>query len=84
MYNVTFSVSAKKELLALPNVIAARVMTKIEILAESPRPAGSKKLIGYKHFWRIRIGDYRVIYSINDKEVTVEVMRIAHRKEVYE
>lgn len=84
MYKLVFSASAKKELLSLPNTIAARILAKIELLAELPRPSGAKKLVGYKHFWRIRIGDYRVIYSIDEKQITIDILRIAHRKEVYE
>jgi mRNA interferase RelE/StbE len=52
-------------------------------LGEEPRPVGCKKLIGSKNRWRIRIGNYRILYEINDDLKTVEIFRIAHRKDVY-
>ncbi len=57
--------------------------TAIDRLAFDPRPQGAKMLVGYRHFWRIRVGDYRVIYSLDDARVTVLVIHIAHRREVY-
>jgi len=57
---------------------------KIEALAQVPRPPGSKKLKGGKDLWRVRIGDYRVVYSVNDDEKEIQVTRIAHRREAYE
>jgi mRNA interferase RelE/StbE len=57
---------------------------KIEGLAANPRPSGCRKLRGYKDLWRIRIGDYRVVYIIDDDRKTVSVTRIAHRRDVYE
>jgi mRNA interferase RelE/StbE len=58
-------------------------MGRIEKLAENPRPSGCKKLKGGVNEWRIRIGDYRVIYAIEDNTKTVDVTRIAHRREAY-
>ena len=52
--------------------------------AENPRPPGCKKLQGYKDQWRIRVGDYRVLYIIDDAELLVEVTRVRHRRDVYE
>jgi mRNA interferase RelE/StbE len=59
-------------------------VSKIESLAQNPRPPGCKKLKGYKDKWRIRIGDWRVVYIIDDETKLVSVTRIAHRREVYE
>jgi mRNA interferase RelE/StbE len=83
-YEITFAASAKKELRDLTPDIIARILPKIRDLANEPRPSGCKKLHGYKDRWRIRIGDYRVVYAINDAGKTVDVTRIAHRREVYE
>jgi mRNA interferase RelE/StbE len=76
--------SAQKELDSLDDALFTRIDRKILPLAENPRPAGCKKLKGYKDLWRIRIGDYRVIYGIDDATRTVSVTHVAHRREVYE
>lgn len=75
--------SAEKELLALPKVQAIKVRDAIIALTENPRPSGCKKLQGSDSDFRIRIGDYRVVYSISDKVLTIWVIKIAHRKDVY-
>jgi mRNA interferase RelE/StbE len=76
--------SARKELESLPNSVLARVIRKIEALAQDPRPAGCKKLKGYKDQWRVRIGDWRVVYIVDDTARLASVTRIAHRSEVYD
>jgi mRNA interferase RelE/StbE len=83
-YLVTFAASARKELTGLPPDVIARLWPKIRELAGSPRPAGCKKLHGYKNRWRIRAGNYRVVYAIDDTGKSVDITRIAHRREVYE
>ena len=83
-YFVAIKPSAKKELEALADSVLARVVRKIGLLANSPRPPGCKKLKGHKDQWRIRVGDWRVVYAIDDADRVVRVMRIAHRSEVYE
>jgi mRNA interferase RelE/StbE len=83
-YAVELKPSARKEAEALPNTILARVVRKLEAVADEPRPAGCVKLKGYKDYWRIRIGDWRVIYIIDDVARVVSVTRIAHRREVYD
>jgi mRNA interferase RelE/StbE len=65
-YSVEVKPAARKELEALPDNVLARVVRKLEALAETPRPAGCKKLKGYKDQWRVRIGDWRVVYIIDD------------------
>jgi len=57
---------------------------KILVLSENPRPSGSKKLRGYKDQWRIRVGDWRVVYIIDDATKRVSVTRVANRREVYD
>ena len=83
-YAVELKPSARKELESLPNSILARIVRKLESLAHEPRPAGCKKLKGYKDQWRMRIGDWRVVYIIDDDARLVSVTRIAHRSKVYD
>jgi mRNA interferase RelE/StbE len=83
-YSVEIKPSARKELEASPNNALARAVHKIESLARTPRPAGCKKLKGYKDHWRVRVGDWRVVYIIDDTAKLVSVTRVAHRREVYE
>ena len=83
-YAVELKLSARKELEALPDTVLARIVLKIETLSATPRPAGCKKLKGYKDHWRIRAGDWRIVYTINDTARRVSVTRIAHRSDVYE
>ncbi len=83
-YTVTFARSARRELEALPTSVIRRILLKIEALATNPRPAGCRKLVGEKDLWRIRIGDYRVIYHVLDKEHTVDIVAVRNRREAYE
>ena len=83
-YAVELKRSARKELESLPNVVLARIVRRIESLADDPRPAGCRKLRGYKDLWRVRVGDWRVVYTIDDATRIVSVTRIAHRREVYD
>ncbi len=72
-YAVELKPTARKELESLPNTALARVVRKIESFAPQPRPAGCKKLRGYKDLWRVRIGDWRIVYIINDATRSVSV-----------
>jgi mRNA interferase RelE/StbE len=83
-YTVEMKPSARKELERLTDNVLGRVARKIEALGHAPRPAGCKKLKGHKDHWRIRIGDWRVVYIVDDAAKLVSVTRIAHRREVYE
>jgi mRNA interferase RelE/StbE len=80
-YPVEVKPPARKELEALPDSVLARVIQKIISLGETLRPAGCKKLKGYGDQWRVRAGDWRVAYMIDD---TRKLVRIAHRRDVYE
>jgi mRNA interferase RelE/StbE len=82
-YSVLFSPSAERDLAALDKPVQRRVVAKIEALAENPRPAGVTKLQGEANAWRIRVGDYRVLYTIEDGRLVVLVVKIGHRREVY-
>ncbi len=81
-YAVQLKPSARKELESLPSSVLTRVFRKIELLADDPRPAGCKKLKGYKDQWRIRMGDWRVVYIVDDPAKLVSITRIAHRREI--
>jgi mRNA interferase RelE/StbE len=83
-YRVALTSSAEKELHGLPRNVIARIMPRLERLVSAPRPPGCKKLKGGDNEWRIRVGDYRVVYIIDDSARTVDVTRIAHRREAYE
>ena len=83
-YAVNTKPSARRELEALSDSLIARLLPKIEDLTANPRPSGCRKLRGYKDLWRIRVGNYRVVYIINDDRKMVTVTRIAHRRDVYE
>jgi mRNA interferase RelE/StbE len=83
-YRVTLAASAEKELHGLPSKVVARIMPRLELLAATARPPGCKKLKGGDNEWRIRVGDYRIVYEIDDTAKTVGVTRIAHRREAYE
>jgi mRNA interferase RelE/StbE len=76
--------SARKELDALDEALFTRIDRKILALADQPRPAGCKELKGYKDQWRIRVGDWRVLYIIDTRRSSSVVTRIAHRREVHE
>ena len=83
-YSLEVKQSAQKELDALDDRLFTRIDKKILALADNPRPAGCKKLRGYKDQWRIRVGDWRVLYIVDDEAKVVSVTRIAHRGEAYE
>jgi mRNA interferase RelE/StbE len=83
-YSLEIKQSAQKELDALDDSVFMRIDRKILALADNPRPTGCKKLKGYKDHWRIRVGDWRVLYIVDDPAQLIAVTRIAHRREVYE
>ena len=82
-YSIVFASSAEKQLSSLPVEIRSRIDPKIDSLANNPRPPGCVKLKGDKNGWRIRVGDYRVIYSIDDSSQTVDVTKVGHRRDIY-
>ena len=83
-YSLEITASAQKELDALDDPLFARIDRKILALADDPRPAGARKLRGSKDSWRIRVGDWRVVYIVDDAARLVRITRVAHRREVYE
>lgn len=83
MYRVEIKPKALKELDWFPPYLQIKAITAIDSLVINPRPLGSKKLHGASDRWRIRIGDYRILYKIDDRMKTVSVYRALHRKDVY-
>ena len=81
-YNILFKPTAEKELNAIPAKFAEQIIRKVDLLTGDPRPMGVKKLKNDTSY-RIRAGTYRVIYEIDDKNKTVKVYKIRHRKDVY-
>ncbi|MPZ84833.1 MAG: plasmid stabilization protein [Actinophytocola sp.] len=82
-YSIEFRRSAEKALAKLDGRTRARILRNVAALADDPRPTGVKSLTGEHGLWRIRVGDYRVVYEIRDNELLVLVIRVAHRREVY-
>jgi mRNA interferase RelE/StbE len=82
-YRIELTPSARRDLLDLPRKAQERLGARINALAQNPRPRGFKKLKGEDNQYRIRVGDYRVIYSIFDDRLLVLVLRISDRKSVY-
>ena len=83
LYRIELRPSAVRELEKLDNRERQRVGRKISELAHNPRPSGAKKLQGEGGWWRVRVGDYRIIYAIEDARLVVLVVRVGHRREVY-
>lgn len=83
MYEVQLERAAERDLRRLSQESYWRVIPHVSSLAENPRPVGCRKITRSKNDWRIRIGDYRVVYEIDDEAKVVRVMRVRHRREVY-
>ena len=81
-YQVILPKSVRKELDRLPDDAVERIMTRLAGLETNPRPADVKKLKG-RDAWRIRVGDYRVIYEIHDRVLQILVITVGHRREIY-
>jgi len=82
-YRVEVSKTAEKQLHSLGRQDQVRVVRAIQDLAEDLRPAGARKLTGYDAVYRIRVGVYRILYEIEDRLVTVIILKIGHRRDVY-
>jgi mRNA interferase RelE/StbE len=82
-YRIEVSATAEKQLRKLRKVDQIRVLRAVQALAIDPRPSGCRKLQGYEDVFRIRVGTYRVLYSIDGRRIIVTVLKVAHRKDVY-
>ena len=83
-YRIEWKRSATKELRSLPNHMVERIVAAVAQLSANPFPPGVRKLSGSQHTYRIREGDYRVVYTVTASTLVIEVIRVAHRKEVYD
>ena len=82
-YRIRLTPEARRNLLKLPKDVLRRVDARILALAEEPRPRQSRKLRGADDLWRVRVGDYRIVYTLEDEDLVVIVLRVGHRREVY-
>jgi len=82
-YEVEISRTAEKQLRALPRGEQERILRRILALADDPLPRGSRKLGGYEDGYRIRVGRYRILYSVGGRELVIIILKIGHRREVY-
>jgi mRNA interferase RelE/StbE len=82
VYSILFKESVRKDIAAIPCKDLRRIMERIAALADEPRPPGSEKLSAQERY-RIRQGKYRIVYSIQDHELTIWIVKIAHRRDVY-
>jgi mRNA interferase RelE/StbE len=83
LYTVELKPSATRELKKLSRNVQARLVKKMESLASNPRPSRAKRLEGPEGFYCVRVGDYRIVYDIQDDRLVVLVIRIGHRRESY-
>ena len=82
-YGIEATPAARRDLRALSGRILQRIDRKIRALAEDPRPRGVEKLEGASNLYRVRVGDYRILYEIEDARLLVVLVRVRHRREVY-
>ena len=82
-YSILLAPPAERQLMSLTDSVQKRIVKRLKSLRENPRPQGVKKLAGEEDLYRIREGNYRIIYTIQDKELIVLVVKVGDRKEVY-
>jgi mRNA interferase RelE/StbE len=83
-YRVSLAPSAARELRKFDPDVRRRIQAALDLLATEPRPPAATRLVGGSGEWRVRTGDYRIVYEINDDQLLVLVLRMAHRREVYD
>ncbi|TAN71264.1 MAG: type II toxin-antitoxin system RelE/ParE family toxin [Methylobacter sp.] len=82
-YSIEFKKSAKKSLLDLPKPVIQSVSQLIDSLSENPYPDGCKKLFGFENSYRVRKGDYRIVYSVFNDRLIIQILKVGHRKDIY-
>lgn len=82
-YRIDYAKGVDKDFRKIPVKFADRIAASIDKLAANPRPPGCVKLVGFDSEYRIRVGDYRIIYQINDNVLVILVLEIGHRKDIY-
>ena len=83
LYKIEWKNSARKELKKLDKQIIPRILQAVETSAKDPSALTSKKLVGRDSVYRIRVGDYRIVYSIESSVLTIEIIKVGHRREIY-
>lgn len=83
LYKIRWKNSAIKELKKLSKDTISRIIKAVEKLSETPYPDGVRKLVGSEHTYRIRVGDYRIIYTLLGSDLVIEIIRVGHRKDIY-
>ena len=83
IYQIEWKKSAIRELKHLDRKIIQRIIYAVDSLPKNPFPTGVRKLTGSEKTYRIRVGDYRVVYEVHTKTITIEIIRVRHRKDVY-
>lgn len=83
-YRIELSPAAARQLRKLDGPARRRVQAAVELLASDPRPPSAKKLVGGDGEWRVRTGDYRIVYEIHDGVLVVLVLAVGHRREIYQ
>ena len=81
-YKVVFKASVARDLRSIPNADVQRILTRIDKLADEPRPTDAKKLVGAENY-RVRQGNYRILYTIEDVIITITVVKTGHRRDIY-
>jgi mRNA interferase RelE/StbE len=82
-YRIEFTRSATKDLRAIDRQWIPRIISAVEALADDPMPSGCKKVVGSDYTYRIRVGDYRVVYDVHNAKLAVSIIRVRHRRDVY-
>ena len=83
-YRIALSPMAARQLRKLDAQVRRRIQAALDLLAEQPRPPSATRLVGGAGEWRVRTGDYRIVYEIEEQRLLILVLRIGHRREVYE
>jgi mRNA interferase RelE/StbE len=83
VHEVHLEKRAQRDLRHLPTAVSNRAIESIKALAQNPRPPGCRKIVGSKSDWRVRVGDYRIVYEIDDVTKAVRIMYVRHRRDAY-
>lgn len=83
-YQVIIKPAAQRQIRKLPRAAQVRVVARIEVLAETPYPPDVRKLTGSDDLFRVRVGDYRIIYQVRDAKLLVLVVKVGHRRDIYD
>jgi len=82
-YQIRFEAQVLKQLRKIDTQNQLRILAAANLLAQNPRPPAAKKLVGHDRLWRIRVGDYLIIYTIQESDLVIIVVQVGHRRDVY-